>query len=449
MEYRDFLLDSRRGLIHVGLLLAVLLFVVIEPAARHLIPADTPRLDNTARWLINVPAILAALFALQWAPSSIQVERILLACLSVILLSNATLMWFAGEQNRTFYAVASIQIMLFGFILIGLRFRPAFICILLCFGITASAGLLADLLFLQANVLTSAYVTPLLVFSGLAFAAYMLDMASRSMFVSNRERNRELAQRLALESERSKWLKVGSDYLNHEIKNALLGVTSSLSLIRRRNTTPSLTGYVDRAEHSAQFMGRLLKEVSTSTSLRSALDDMHPESVDLAHLLEAKAGEFRDIYPEHEFTVTIDTNTTISCDPDRILQVVDKLLDNAVSHSHGAQPIQLHLARGSSTVNVSVANLGDALPENTGDIFEPFVSHKTLSENTGFGFGLYIVKMIVEAHGGEVTAVPLIDPEGAMFSFTLPMQGGLSQTTSSGTSVQDKKVEPAQPEAVN
>ena len=420
-EYRDSLMLARRGLIRTSLILAALLFLLIEPVARYFVPGEIPQIDQAARWIVNIPGVLLTLIIFQVSRNYALVERTLLTCLAVILLSNAALLWLAGDGGRTFYAIASIQIMLFGFILIGLRFRQAFICILLCFGLTASAGFIAEVLLYSRDVLTSAYVTPLLVFFGLAFSAYMLDISSRTVFIVNLERNRELAQRLALESERSKWLKVGSDYLNHEIKNALLGITSSLGLIRRRNADTRLAGYVDRAENSAQFMKRLLNEVSTSTSLESALEQMDWETVDFSGLLLGKADEFQDIHPDRQFSVNADSPVFISCDADRILQALDKLIDNAVAHSDSKHPISISLVESGALAILTIANRGDPLTGDAQKIFEPFVSHKQRSVDTGFGFGLYIVKKIFEAHGGAVSARCLENPDGAEFTATLSL----------------------------
>ena len=419
--YRDSLMLTRRGLIRTGVILAALLFLLIEPIARYFVPGEIPQIDQAARWIVHIPAVLLTLVIFQVSRNYALVERTLLTCLAAILLSNAALLWLAGDGDRTFYAIASIQIMLFGFILIGLRFRQAFVCILLCFGLTASAGFVAEVLLYTRDALTSAYVTPLLVFFGLAFSAYMLDISSRTVFIVNLERNRELAKRLALESERRQWLKVGSDYLNHEIKNALLGISSSLGLISRRNVDTSLAEYVDRAEKSAQFMKRLLNEVSASTSLESALEQMDWERVDFSGLLQGKADEFQDMHPDIQFNVSTESPVFVSCDVHRILQALDKLIDNAVGYSCGKHPISIRLVESGAVAILTIANRGEPLIGDTQKIFEPFVSHKQRSMNTGFGFGLYIVKKILEAHGGAVSARCLQNPDGAEFTVTLPL----------------------------
>lgn len=429
-EYRDSLIRTRRGLIRASLILAAFLFLVIEPVARYYVPAGNPQVDQVARWIVHIPAILLCLLIVQASRNYVLVERTLLCSLAAILLSNAVLMRLSQGSDHTFYAIASIQIMLFGFILIGLRFRQAFICILLCFAMTASAGFISDMSVFPEGAISSAYVTPLLVFFGLAFSAYMLDLSSRTAFIVNLERNREFTRRLSLESERSKWLRVGNNYLNHEIKNALLGITSSLGLIRRRNVDAGLVGYVDRAEKSAQFMKRLLNEVSTSTSLESALEEMHLETVDLSDLLRGKADEFNDIYPGLELIVGAESPVFVSCDVDRILQALDKLFDNAVAHSDRKHPISIDLSTSGSLATVVVANRGDSLTGDAQDIFEPFVSRRQPATDTGFGFGLYIVKRIVEAHGGTVSARPLGNPEGAEFTMTMPTVPDLSQVGS-------------------
>lgn len=420
-EYRDSLLASKRGLIRIGLVLAALLFAIIEPVGRLIVPSAIPNLDFVARWFIHIPIILATLAVLEFSTSHTRVERCLTFCLATILLSNAMLLWFAGGADRLFYAIASIQIMLFGFLLLGLRFKVAFLCILACFGLTATAAFILDISLYAGDILGNAYVTPLLVFFGLAFSSYGLDASTRAAFLANRARNKEYAQRLAMESERRRWLQLGSDYLNHEIKNAVLGITSSLNLLKRRNSNQSLDNYIDRAENSAQFMKRLLSELSVSTSLDSALENIVLERIDLSDLVALKAKDYQDMYPDSYFSVSVPRSIQVDGDSDRIVQVMDKLIDNAVAHSDGAQPITIRLAESGQTAALTIVNFGDLLVDQEEEIFEPFVSRREQSYDTGFGFGLYIVRRIAEAHGGTVSAHGLTNPDGAEFRVRLPL----------------------------
>lgn len=419
--YRDYLFDAKRNLIRFGLVLATLLFLVIEPLARYWVPSEVHTADNMARWFIHLPLVLVSLAVFQFSRNYALIERVFLGTLGAILLSNAYLLWVAGSSDRLFYGIASVQIMVFGFLLLGLRFKPAFLCILFTLGLPAGLSVLFEFASPSHNVLESIHVALVLIFCGMAFAAYSLDIASRTIYLMIQSRDREYAERLELESERIKWLSVANDFLNHELKNALLGITFSLDLIKRRNKDSALNEYIARADSSTLFVRRVLREVSASTSLESALEKVELERIDLKELLEIKVADYQDMYPSSIFELSAVNEVFIACDVERIVQVLDKLIANAVEHSAPPYPIDISLAATKGAATVTVSDVGDALIDSELDIFDPFVSRKTRASDSGFGFGLFVVKRIVEAHGGSVSAERLSSPDGARFTVTLPL----------------------------
>lgn len=419
-DFRDYLFDSKKALTRNSLILAACIFGFIEPAVRHWVPSDIANLDNAIRWYLNFPAALIALAAHQFLASNALKERALVTCVGAILLGNAALLWSSGPEEKLYYAIASVQIILFGLFLLSLRFRPAFLCLFLLFGTFSISVFTMVFLADPEAALQSPYLVAILIFFSLAFAAHSLDVSNRTVFLVNLARSRDYAQRIELEQERSRWLKTGSDYLNHEVKNALLGMSSSLRLIQKRNKDEALTNYLDRAENSTAFMKRLLNEVSISTSLEAALETTTLESTDLADLLSAKVTEYRSMFANHSFELSIVDKVHAACDIDRFVQMLDKLIDNATEHCDPIFPIKIQLRQAGDLAVLSISNVGEPLTNNEDTIFEPFVSGKIRSADGGFGFGLYIVRRIVEAHGGSVSAKSLIQPEGAEFVVKLP-----------------------------
>ncbi|MEM9256286.1 MAG: HAMP domain-containing sensor histidine kinase [Pseudomonadota bacterium] len=417
--YRDHLIDSKRALTRVSLALAAVLLVFVEPIARLYFPAGDNVMDQWTRWFVNVPAVLTALISAWRTRSHRILEAALTGALVAVLLSNALLMWFAGGSDQTFYAIASIQIMLFGFMLLGLRFIVAFYCIALCFALPATIAFTGSLVD-GGNVLTNAYITPLLVFFGLAFSAYSLDVSERRAFVAGRERDLEYRQRLELERERSRWLKTGSDFLNHEMKNALLGITSSLHLLEKRNEQPDLKDYIARADGSARFMQRLFSDISASTSLEAALESLEPRLVDVSDLLRNKIEGYRDVFSEHRFELLAPPIAMVFCDGDRVAQLLDKLVDNAVAHSDPPHPIRIELKATEQQIVLAITNVGKQLADEDVDLFDPFVRRASNSGRPGYGFGLYVVRRIAQAHGGWAEACSTKEPEGARFTVFLP-----------------------------
>lgn len=103
-------------------------------------------------------------------------------------------------------------------------------------------------------------------------------------------------------------------------------------------------------------------------------------------------------------------------DPDKLGQVVDNLLENALRHGDGLVSITVRL--DPDGVVVTVTDQGRGVPE--GQAHRVFGRFWKGQERGGSGLGLYVVRGVVEAHGGRVALVP--PPEGgARFVVVLPV----------------------------
>jgi two-component system heavy metal sensor histidine kinase CusS len=118
-----------------------------------------------------------------------------------------------------------------------------------------------------------------------------------------------------------------------------------------------------------------------------------------------------------------DGDARIEGDPLMLRRAIANLLSNAVRHSTVGGTVGIEIrAHARNAVQVSVANAGDAIPdEMRSRIFDRFyrVDPSRHRESEGAGLGLAIVRSIAEAHGGQVEAVPQSD--GARFVLTLPI----------------------------
>ena len=107
--------------------------------------------------------------------------------------------------------------------------------------------------------------------------------------------------------------------------------------------------------------------------------------------------------------------------PDLIVQLLDKLIDNAVDFSADGATISIILRAQPGHAELSVANPGPALPAETGNrLFESLWQSRVESDKRPhFGLGLYIVRLIAEFHGGSARAENLPDGSGAVFTVRL------------------------------
>jgi signal transduction histidine kinase len=104
-------------------------------------------------------------------------------------------------------------------------------------------------------------------------------------------------------------------------------------------------------------------------------------------------------------------------DPDRLDRILANLVGNALKYAPGTVTVSAESDGG--TIRVDVADRGPGIsPDDRARLFERYYRGER-HEGEGLGLGLYIVKQLVEAHGGEVR-VESAPAAGSTFSFTLP-----------------------------
>jgi two-component system, sensor histidine kinase and response regulator len=219
------------------------------------------------------------------------------------------------------------------------------------------------------------------------------------------------------------WLQTLAGFLRHELKNATVGVRTSLELIDRRTQDGSIDVYIQRARKSISFMNTLLESVGNASSLEASIYQDVRSHLDLSELISTCMEEYRSSNWTNRLVVNCVAGIAILGNEGRLRQMLDKLVSNAIEHSNPETSIIISLERREKQAILCIINEGAKLPEDKERIFELFVSMRDSkhrrSEN--LGLGLYIVKLVAESHGGQVKARDLEDKEGAIFSVTLPI----------------------------
>jgi len=162
-----------------------------------------------------------------------------------------------------------------------------------------------------------------------------------------------------------------------------------------------------------------------STRLESGQLEIRKEPVDLAHLV----GEIveRVTSPEERPRICIESAVhmpTVPADPDRIERAIVNLITNALKYSPSNSPVTIRIRRSEEEAVVSVTDQGAGIPpEHLPHVFDRFyrvTGGKGVAEAEGLGLGLYIARLIVEAHGGRIWAESEVH-KGSTFHFTLPL----------------------------
>ena len=121
---------------------------------------------------------------------------------------------------------------------------------------------------------------------------------------------------------------------------------------------------------------------------------------------------------DHPTELDAPDELVVDVDPDQIRQVVYNLLSNAAKYSPQGRVVVVAIEEHADELRLEVRDLGDGVaPENADRIFGKY--ERVDEEIPGAGLGLYLARLVIEAHGGQLSLVPA-EGEGAIFRVELP-----------------------------
>ncbi|PBC65168.1 PAS domain-containing sensor histidine kinase [Streptomyces sp. Tue6028] len=217
----------------------------------------------------------------------------------------------------------------------------------------------------------------------------------------------------------------------HELRSPLTsvkGFTATLLAKWERFTDDQKKLMLETVDADANRVTRLIAELLDISRIDSGRLEVRRQPVDIG----AAVGRHIQAYvasgqSADRFLLRIEQPLpALWADPDKIDQVLSNLLENAVRHGEGTVTIDLapsvsphEREDGENTAtSVTVSDEGTGIPEES--MNRVFTRFWRGSKRGGTGLGLYIVKGIVEAHGGTIT-VGRAPGGGAEFRFTLPV----------------------------
>lgn len=208
----------------------------------------------------------------------------------------------------------------------------------------------------------------------------------------------------------------------HELKNPLASIRNANEMIGDVRDAADRRRFVAVIDQEVARMERLLSGVREISMIDAQLVRETSRFVDLGALLMQIVEGFRLREGER---VRIDVHLadaplTVHASEDRLIQVFENLLDNALSFSPPGGTVTVACAREDGEIVTRVADHGPGIPEaNLPRIFDRFFTHRPDTSRAGHtGLGLAIVKAIVDAYGGSITAGN--GERGAVFTVRLP-----------------------------
>jgi PAS domain S-box-containing protein len=232
----------------------------------------------------------------------------------------------------------------------------------------------------------------------------------------------DITERKQQEIQKNDFLAVAS----HELKTPITSIKAYTQLLAKtyeKTDNEFLKSALEKMENQVNKMTKLVNDFLKLSKIESGKLQLNNEIFNLNELVREVASDMQMVSVNHRIVINESEPLNISADRERIAQVINNFLNNAVKYSPDSKQIEIRVKQTGGFVTVSVTDNGIGIkPDEHQKIFERFYRAKanTNTSFSGFGIGLYICAEIVRRHGGEI-GVDSDQGKGATFFFTLPV----------------------------
>jgi PAS domain S-box-containing protein len=257
-----------------------------------------------------------------------------------------------------------------------------------------------------------------------------LDVTARKE--AEEERSELLARAQAARAEAERAARAKDEFLavlSHELRTPLQSMLGWAMLLKARpDDVPTMRRGLDTIERNVKAQARLIEDLLDVSRVVANKLRLERQRVDLAEVVEAALESAKTTADAKSIRIeaTIEPMTgAVLGDAQRLQQVVSNLITNAVKFAPERGRVALRLERRGTTAMIAVEDNGCGIPpEFLPHVFDRFRQAEegaTTRRRGGLGLGLAIVRHLVEAHQGTVTAESPGEGRGATFTVALPL----------------------------
>ncbi|MEA3202644.1 MAG: hypothetical protein QOI63_310 [Thermoplasmata archaeon] len=219
----------------------------------------------------------------------------------------------------------------------------------------------------------------------------------------------------------------------HELGNPLTPIKIQLHLLKEVVRRPEHAGArrgIDILDRNVARLHLLVRDMLESARLQAGRLSLAPRPMDLSDLVHEVAETFQEAAIQDGVALEVEAppRFPLVADPDRLTQVLDNLVSNAMKFTPAGGRVHVSVQEEGALARITVQDSGAGFTaDQAGGLFQPFGQvHDAVPGKGGTGLGLYISKGIVEQHGGELTARSDGPGTGATFTVRVPVVAALA-----------------------
>jgi signal transduction histidine kinase len=217
--------------------------------------------------------------------------------------------------------------------------------------------------------------------------------------------------------------------ISHDLRTPLTSITGYVELALEDDLSDDVRGYLQVVARNAERLLALVNDLLFVARLQAGQMSLEPGEVDLTEVVRdgVRSMEPRAAAKGVTLTCAVEAVPAVRADRGRVLQLLDNLVSNAIKFTPAGGSVHVSLGRAGDCVALEVADSGIGIaPEDQRRLFERFFRAENAVERQvpGTGLGLYISRVIADAHQGKLTVRSELDL-GSTFRLELPLAPAL------------------------
>jgi PAS domain S-box-containing protein len=230
----------------------------------------------------------------------------------------------------------------------------------------------------------------------------------------------DVTERKEAERRKDDFLGVAS----HELKTPLTSIKGYLQIAKMTlpdNASPKLGDVITKAEYYSDKLNALIKDLLDVSKIQAGKLEFNKANFDFDKMVHEAVDGIQAANPDYTVTITGQTEQQCHGDKDRLEQVVQNLLTNAIKYSPNVKEVKVHVSQASNFLKLAITDFGVGIEQKDyKKIFERFYRVDDVQKQyPGMGIGLYVCEQIIKQHEGSLWVESQLG-KGSTFSFVVP-----------------------------